>query len=242
MAKRPAKPWFDWRENARELAIVIFGVLIALLAQQAVDDWGWKQRVKAAETAIRRELLFDDGPEVYQRVAVHPCAQERLQGIRAAIEADRSRAEVGRLVDGYKVVFVTYDTIAYDGANASQVSTRMTQDELELYTVPYTMLPQMDALNRQEAIDLARLRGFKRAGGPLTQAEESQILSAAEALRNGDNSIYTAAMFALPAIRRIGELDPKRVAFYMDVARSAYGNCIKDAPPDLPNARVAEKS
>lgn len=235
MTKHSAKPWFDWRENARELAIVIIGVLIALLAQQSVDDWGWNQRVKAAETAIRRELLFDDGPEVYQRVAMHSCAQERLQSIRAAIEAGRSRAEVGQLVDGYKVVFVTYDTIAYDGANASQVSTRMTQDELERYTVPYTMLPQMDALNRQEAVDLARLRGFKRAGGSLTQAEESQILSAAEALRNDDNAIYTAATFALPAIRRIGPIDRHRIAFYMNVARSAYGDCIKDVPPDLPN-------
>lgn len=228
MAKRPPKPWFDWRESGRELGIVVIGVLLALLAQQAVDNREGKQRVRAAEGAIRKELLFDDGPEVYQRVAIHPCAQERLHGIRAAIEGNRGRAEVGRLVDAYKVVFVTYDTIAYDGANAAQVSTRMTQDELERYTVPYTMLPLMDDLNRQEAMDLARLRGFKRAGGTLTQAEESQILSAVEALRNDDNSIYTAAMFALPAMRRIGPIDRNRIAFYLNVARTAYGDCIKE--------------
>jgi len=41
MAKRPAKTRFDWRENAREIAIVVIGVLIALLAQQTVDSLEW---------------------------------------------------------------------------------------------------------------------------------------------------------------------------------------------------------
>lgn len=235
MAKRPAKPQFDWRENAREIVIVVVGVLIALLAQQAVDSWEWAHKVKVSEAAIRRELLSDDGPQVYQRVALHPCMQSQLEEIRAAVEANRSRAEIAKLVTDYKVVFVTYDRIAYESATASQISTHMDQDAIDLFTVPYTTLPAMDAANRQEAVDLARLRGVKRTGGPLTRAEESQLLWAVEALRNDDNMIYAAATSALPAIRRIGSLDPDRVSFYMNVARSAYGNCVKDVPPNWPN-------
>jgi hypothetical protein len=235
MVKRSAKPWFEWRESAREIAIVVVGVLIALLAEQAVDSWEWANKVRVSELAIRHELLADDGPEVYQRVALHPCMQARLDGIRAAVEANRNRAEIAKLVADYKVVFVTYDRIAYESATASQVSTHMDQDALDLFTVPYTTLPAMDAANRQEAADLARLRGLKRTGGSLSQAEESQLLWAVEALRNDDNMIYAAATSALPAIRRIGPLDAKRVAFYMDVARSAYGGCVKDVPANWPS-------
>jgi hypothetical protein len=235
LARRPAKRRFDWRENARELAIVVIGVLIALMAQQLVDSWGWAHKVKASEAAIQHELLSDDGPEVYQRVALHPCMQARLQDIRTAVETNRSRTEIAKLVTDYKAVFVTYDRVAYESATASQVPTHMDQDTLDLFTVPYTTLPAMDAATRQEAADLARLRGIKRAGGALTQAEESQLLWAVEALRNDDNMIYAAATSALPAIRRLGRLDRERVSFYMNVARSAYGDCVKDVPSNWPN-------
>jgi len=237
MAKRTTAKlrWDHWREDARELAIVILGVFIALIAQQVVDGWQWKQKVHASEEAIRHELLDDDGPEVYQRVALHPCQQAALAQIRAAVEDGRSRAEIARLVEGYKVVFVTYDRVAYDGANSSQVWTHLDQDQQDLFTVPYTTLPAMELANRQEAMDLARLRGIKRAGGALTQAEESQLLTAAEALRNDDNTIYAAAQTALPSIRRIGKINQARVDFYMKIARSAYGSCVKEVPAHWPS-------
>jgi hypothetical protein len=47
MPRQAPKPWRDWRENARELAIVVIGVLIALFAQEVVQDWEWKQKVAA---------------------------------------------------------------------------------------------------------------------------------------------------------------------------------------------------
>lgn len=231
---RQTKPWHDWQENVRELTIVVVGVFIALVAQEIAQNWEWKQKVDASTAAIRHELLDDDGPEVYQRVAVHDCMQSALHQIRDAVEQDRPRAEIAQLVTNYKVVFVTYDRIAYEGATASDVWTHMEQEEQDRFTVPYTTLPTIDAANRQEALDLARLRGLKHNGGPLTQAEESQLLTAVEALRNDENSIFAATQSALPAIRRIGTLNPERVAFYMGIARSAYGTCVRNVPASWP--------
>jgi hypothetical protein len=229
------KALHNWREVAKEIAIIVVGVVIALSAEQLVEHFTWRHRVRVAEDAIRHELLADDGPEVYQRVALHPCLQDRLAQIRKAVEADRSRAEIAALVTNYKAVFVTYDRVAYDGAMASQVSTHMDQDELDRFTVPYTTLPAMDRATEQEAADLSRLRGIKHNGSALNQAEESQLLTAVEALKNDDNMIYAATRSALPAIRKIGELDRDRVSFYMDVARSAYGGCVRDVPPTWPD-------
>lgn len=234
-AKRAAKPWHDWREDARELVIVVAGVFIALVAQEVIQAWEWKQKVDASTEALRRELLDDDGPEVYQRVALFPCMQAALDEIRKAVEEGRSRAEIARLVQSYKVVFVTYDRVAYEGATASEIWTHMSQQQQDRFTVPYTTMPTMDALNRQEAMDLARLRGFTHNGGPLTKAEESQLLTAAEALRNDNGSIYAAAQSALPAIRRVGDINKDRIDFYMGIARSAYGNCPRAVPANWPD-------
>ena len=85
MPNQSQKPWHDWRNDARELAIVVGGVLIALLAQQVVQNWEWNQKVAAAETSMKRELLWDDGPQIYQRAMMHPCLTQRLDQIRSAI-------------------------------------------------------------------------------------------------------------------------------------------------------------
>ena len=83
MPKHTAKRWFDWRESGRELVIVVVGVLIALLAQQVVQNWEWKQRVAAAARSMKHELFYDDGPQIYMRAAASPCAQAYLGRIRS---------------------------------------------------------------------------------------------------------------------------------------------------------------
>ena len=105
-----SSPWGNWRENMRELTIVIVGVFIALVAQQLADDWQWRQKTRSAVAAMRHELLWDDGPQIYGRAVGHSCAVARLDAIRAAVEAGRGRAEIGRLIDAYDVLFFTYDS------------------------------------------------------------------------------------------------------------------------------------
>lgn len=78
MSQEPTKPWHDWRDNVRELAIVVTGVLIALLAQEVVQNWEWKHKVAAAERAMQHEMLWDNGPQLYQRAVMHLCAVQRL--------------------------------------------------------------------------------------------------------------------------------------------------------------------
>ena len=103
MTTRPAKARREWRENVREIVIVVIGVFIALVAQQAVEAWDWLQKVKVAEAAMRDELRSDDGPQMVQRLAMHGCIASLLDRLRAAVEGGGSRAEIGALIDRYWV-------------------------------------------------------------------------------------------------------------------------------------------
>lgn len=67
------KPLHGWREFAKEIAIVVVGVLIALFFEQLVERWQWHSKIDAAEAAMQRELFYDDGPQIYERYAMHPC-------------------------------------------------------------------------------------------------------------------------------------------------------------------------
>lgn len=225
----------SWRELAKEIAIIVVGVVIALTAEQLVQDWQWHRKVKNAEAAMRRELLWDDGPQIYQRAALHPCVTAQLDSIRFALEAGRTRAQVGRLVDGFSLPFFSYDSVARDAANADDVWSHIPAEEAEPFTLLYAVMPVMNQTSMREAYDWGSLRAFKRTGGPLTDAESSHILQAVEALRQDEQVMWQAIAYQMPEIGRLGgRIDPDGVRHLMQTARQHYGACVRNLPLDFP--------
>ena len=55
------------RELAGEISIIVVGVHIALFFGQLVQRWEWNHKVEAVESAMKHELLWDDGTQLYQR-------------------------------------------------------------------------------------------------------------------------------------------------------------------------------
>lgn len=240
MAKRSAKARFDWRESARELAIVVAGVLVALLAQEVVQDWQWDHKVVVATAAMRDELLSDDGPQVYQRAAMHPCVLQALDRVHGTVERGKSREEIGKAIDGYWVEFRTFDRLALDAANSSDIAAHMPQDQLRDMTRVYQIMPLMERTNAQEGADLARLRAFRRTGDAVSDAEKDRLLEAAEALRSDEQIIWLRVQAKLPLLMSIGPLDQRRVQHFMADARAHYGSCVRDLPANWPNVAAGQ--
>lgn len=222
------------RELAKEIAIIVVGVLIALFFEQLVQSWDWKQKVRSADEAMRAELLADDGPEIYVNAVIHPCVVSQLDGIRSAVESGKPRAEITRLIDDFWTPFWTYDSTAYTAAEASQVSFHFDPAQIHPFTQIYASMPIVARTNEGQAKDSASLKAFSRAGGPVTSEERAGVLRAVEALRSDDRVFFGEARFALPMLRQVGRLDPKTTQILMQVARQHLGACVKDLPPDFP--------
>jgi hypothetical protein len=230
------KALHGWRELAREIGIIVVGVLIALFLEQLVDTWHWREKVGVARQAMRRELLLDDGPQIYQRAAMHPCVVAQLDSIRAAVEQGADRSQIARLIDGYWVDYRTFDMLALNSATASDVAAHMPQSELDDMTDVYEAMPLLERTNAQEASDEATLRAFRRTGGPVSDSEKDRLVGAVEALRSDDQIMWLKARAKLPELRKLGEIDGARKAFFMGEARANYGDCVKDLPSDFPGA------
>lgn len=226
----------SWRELAKEIAIIVLGVLIALFFEQLVQDWQWRQRVATAERQMRGELLGDDGPQIYQRAAMHPCVQQRLDQIRAAVESGRSRGEIVGLVNSVQLQIHSYDNLGQQQAEASQAAEHMPDETATLFAKAYSVVPLMDRTNSQEAMELARLHALRRTGGPLSDAESMQLLQAVEALRADDSIMWEQAKWELPLLRQMGKGKPsaERTDQLMRIARGYYGDCVKPLPADFP--------
>jgi hypothetical protein len=214
-----------WGELAKEIAIIVVGVLIALFFEQLVQDWQWRQRVAIAEHAIRGELLGDDAPQAYQRVAMHPCIVERLNAIRSALESGDDRASIAKLVSGFQLQAVSYDSYAYQEAQSSQAFEHMTREDSRLLSQVYSVIPLMDRTSSQESADLGRLHAFRQTGG--ADAESIQLLEAVEGLRNDDAIMSNKAEWILPRVRQLGRINRSRIAYFLNGARNSFGNCVK---------------
>jgi hypothetical protein len=78
------KPIHNWREFLKEVGIIVLGVSIALGAEQAVEYFHWKNRIRDAAEAMRIELGVDDGPQAFTRLAIAACLDRQLDGLQGA--------------------------------------------------------------------------------------------------------------------------------------------------------------
>ena len=220
-----AKHIRNWRELAGEIGVIVISVLIALGAEQLVQRLEWRHKLNAAEEAMRAELRDDDGPQAVIRSAMHRCAQQSLDAIRAGAEQGATRDAMRRMIDGYKVPFLTWDSLAYQGALASDISVHMPSDAMQLWTSAYAVIPALDRANEREFEHLAQLRSLSRTGGALSSAERDRVIEAAEALRADELELDTGIQVLIPAMRAAG-VPAAAKRGQMARLRQRYGGCV----------------
>lgn len=75
------KPPNGWNAVVWELAIVVLGVLIALGAQQVVEEWEWRKKVGIVRNSLMGELANDRGRWEYNMKAV-PCTLRDIKTLQ----------------------------------------------------------------------------------------------------------------------------------------------------------------
>ncbi len=83
------KPLHGWREFAGEVGIIVFGVLIALGAEQIVETVHGNAQVHEFRRAVNDELAYDLG-SYKQRLMLGPCVRARLAELDHVIASDRA--------------------------------------------------------------------------------------------------------------------------------------------------------
>src|SRR6476620_11905915 len=91
------KLFSDWRDFSREYAIIVLGVLTALVAQSVAENFAWRAKVHAATDDMRQELGAGDAPQNYVRLMLNPCFIDRIAAVKQAVEAG-DRAGSRRLI------------------------------------------------------------------------------------------------------------------------------------------------
>jgi hypothetical protein len=84
---RRFSPSMGWRAFWSEILIVVLGVVIALAANQAVENWNWRNKVKDAEVRLQGDIAWAF-LWAAEKSAGQPCVDAQLAAMaRAVIES-----------------------------------------------------------------------------------------------------------------------------------------------------------
>jgi hypothetical protein len=223
----------DRREFAREYAIVVLGVLTALLAQSAVEELSWREKVGAAIQDMDQELSTGNGPQALARLAIYQCLADRLLHLRTLVERG-DRATVNGAIDAIQLPLRNYNSGAREAANSADITAHMPADRKYDYRIVYALTPELDSIHRKELEDLAGLRSLPATGGPLQQDEKRFLLGAIENLSLDNNRVKRGAIFTLRRIREIGvRLDRSQVQRNFADLPTYHGCLTRDIRPML---------
>jgi hypothetical protein len=143
------KPLHGWREFAGEVGIIVLGVLIALFAEQLIENWHWRHETDTARSALQREAA-DNLSAALERRHQQPCVEKRLGEI-AAMFANHS-AHRPTLLHGLVGRPVSYygSTDAWQVEIAGQALSHMPLDEKLAYSTAFSNYENMNSVLRLE--------------------------------------------------------------------------------------------
>ena len=215
---RRFSPSMGWRAFWSEIVIVVLGVAIALAANEAVQDWTWRNKVKDAEARLQYDITWAFLWEAEKYVSV-ACVDAQLAALSRNVldsgDTLKSQPIITQNNNVQPVVrlpnrpyrFPTWDALVADGTATHFTSQRQAF---------LSGVSNDQALSRESMAEMRRLRGrlmVMREELPLDPAVRADLLTSINELRSiitveslkVDNSDFLAYVFS-PAGKTLRQL------------------------------------
>ena len=232
------KPLHGWREFAGEVGIIVVGVLIALGAEQVVEELHQRAELHEAEDGMTAELRDDDLPQAYARAAVFNCYADQLDAIEAAV-ASGDRAKTQLLAQAYRPPTRTWDEEAWKAAMASQVVANAGAKRMMGWSTAYVMIPALAKRADDEQQELPHLWAKLSGTGPLSQAQQDRMFEIVSLLRRQNTSMTGGSLVLMRMEAAIGlTLARQQKESLLAEARKVYGSCVIEPSPERLNLKA----
>lgn len=151
------KPLRGWRAFAGEVGIIVLGVLIALAAQELVENWREREEAREARALIRDELATYLG-RLDSWQSVNHCITRRLGEVQALLDKAQDGGPIERPNWIGRPQFWTLLKVRWDAAAQSGRAALIPSEELAEYGLMYDWMANAYDSMLIEQADWARLR------------------------------------------------------------------------------------
>ncbi len=121
-------PFHSWRELAKEIGVIMVGVLLALGAEQVVEAIHWADEVETQRATLLSEAR-DNLTAVAYRGMLQPCIDARLQQLAEVFRRHARGEQVAVKAATLRPPFFTSATSSWDVAVAGQALGHMPEKE-----------------------------------------------------------------------------------------------------------------
>jgi hypothetical protein len=164
------KGFHNWRELAKEVGIIVLGVLIALGFEQLVQAWRWREDVRSTRQSLTKEIensaLF-----AIERIAVQNCLRDRIAHLETKLNSANSNWVSDPMVFGrydvpgfqftmplaYQAPHRPYVSDIWETAKATGVIDHMDQKEAHSFEYMFTNIDRLRTSQDEEMATIPQL-------------------------------------------------------------------------------------
>jgi hypothetical protein len=208
----------------REVAIVILGVLIALVAGEVADDFRERERTREIKVSMDRELA-DYGDILALRVRANSCIMGKLDAIDAMLARGGAK---GPWKDVGRAPYFFTGHGAWNSEASDLLSKHLGAEKLLTYSLLYNSMVQFDTLAQREQDQWTVLQSLRSQDEPITGERRWRLIEAASNARNNARILEAIAEGNLKFVESLGialpnhlsQLDLKSKAICQPLAKS----------------------
>jgi hypothetical protein len=223
------QPWRGLREFGKELLTIVLGVLIALAAEAAVEEFRWAQRIDQTEDHLRQRVRGIT-ISVAARQALQPCIDRMFDKLQLALETSGDDWRPPFVITARTKGIVTapkggWSAEEWNAAVADGTVNHLPKKELLAFSNFFAITANVRRFNEQEAGDIAELNSLASIHrlDPTTRAQYLRLLYR---VRQNQAGMGIQGQVLMNSARRLGvepataaSYTPKAMAFYQDVCR-----------------------
>jgi hypothetical protein len=198
----------SWEDFLKEVGTIVIGVLIALVADQAVDAWNWHKEVAIVEDSLDDELA-DSMFAAEERIKITECQHRTLDALDDL--ADKSQ---GTLVLRNTPVSRNrvWGSAAWDAAVASGTIAHMPHDTRNTYAELFSFVHVFRDMNLRQQELWASISAYRRPR-PFTDTSRDRFVETVAQLRSLTGTMNAGAKQFVEAAKPLNiHLDPSYAA------------------------------
>lgn len=161
------KAFHGWREFAKEVGIVVLGVLIALGFEQLVQMWHWREEARTTRQALVNEIEYS-ALWAEERLAAQQCLRDRIAQLTTKLNSGgthwtadpvvlgQARNPIGRTMETgiplvYRAPHRPWLSDEWQTAKSGGVIDHMDRDDARNLEFIYRNIDQLGSLQDEEA-------------------------------------------------------------------------------------------
>ena len=227
------KPLHGWREFAGEVAIIVLGVMIALGAEQVMEDIHWHQRLHESDRALELELGESVGQAIV-RVDESPCIEQRLDWLADVVDraaASKLLPPIGRVPPPQ---YFTWPSGAWQSMVSGDIANHQDREKLQALSGAYDFITD---LNQYQLREIDIWTNLYQLVGPGREFSGEDAASARAAIRQARsaNRMISLGALRMTQLLKIYDVtyDPASVRLYTDDnTRERPGHCRPMGPAE----------